>query len=121
MLWTTPEYYDYNWTVRGDLDPKIVEKLRAAFLALDPANPEHKKILDLQRAKRFIPTAPENYRAIEQAARSAGLPEGLMGLAAPTRARACLVGALRRPLTNPAPRRGDDPGGGGGHHEVRRS
>jgi len=73
VLWTTPEYYDYNWTVRGDLDPKIVEKLRAAFLALDPANPEHKKILDLQRAKRFIPTAPENYRAIEQAARSAGL------------------------------------------------
>ena len=73
VLWTTPEYYDYNWTVRGDLDPKIVEKLRAAFLALDPANPEHKKILDLQRAKRFIPTTPENYRAIEQAARSAGL------------------------------------------------
>jgi phosphonate transport system substrate-binding protein len=73
VLWTTPDYYDYNWTVRGDLDPKVVEKLRAAFLALDPANPEHKKILDLQRAKRFIPTSPENYAAIEQAARSAGL------------------------------------------------
>ena len=73
VLWTTPDYYDYNWTVRGDLDPKVVEKLRAAFLALDPANPEHKKILDLQRAKRFIPTSPDNYAAIEQAARSAGL------------------------------------------------
>ncbi len=73
VLWTTPDYYDYNWTVRGDLDPKVVEKLRAAFLALDPANPEHKKILDLQRAKRFIPTSPANYAAIEQAARSAGL------------------------------------------------
>jgi phosphonate transport system substrate-binding protein len=73
VLWTTPEYYDYNWTVRGDLDPKLVEKLRAAFLALDPANPEHKKILDLQRARKFIPTSPDNYAAIEQAARSAGL------------------------------------------------
>jgi phosphonate transport system substrate-binding protein len=73
VLWTTPEYYDYNWTVRGDLDPKLVEKIRAAFLALDPANPEHKEILDLQRAKRFIPTSPENYAAIEQAARAAGL------------------------------------------------
>lgn len=73
VLWTTPEYFDYNWTVRGDLDPQLIEKLRAAFLALDPADPEQRKILDLQRAKKFIPTTPENYRAIEQAARSAGL------------------------------------------------
>ena len=73
VLWTTPDFHDYNWTVRGDLDPKLVEKLRAAFLALDPAKPAHKAILDLQRAKRFIPTAPENYQAIEKAARSAGL------------------------------------------------
>ena len=73
VLWTTPEYYDYNWTVRGDLAPALVEKLRAAFLALDAANPEQKAILDLQRAKRFVATAPENYRAIEEAARAAGL------------------------------------------------
>jgi phosphonate transport system substrate-binding protein len=73
VLWTTPDYHDYNWTVRGNLDPKVVEKLRAAFLALDPSNPEHKAILDLQRAKRFIPTSPENYEAIEEAAKSAGL------------------------------------------------
>jgi phosphonate transport system substrate-binding protein len=75
VLWTTPDYVDYNWTVRGDLDPKVVEKLRAAVLALDRRNPEHAAILDLQRATRFIPTAPENYRAIEEAARSAGLIE----------------------------------------------
>lgn len=73
VLWTTPDFFDYNWTVRGDLDPRVVEKLRAAFLALDAAKPEHKAILDLQRTRRFIPTAPENYRAIEEAARSAGL------------------------------------------------
>jgi phosphonate transport system substrate-binding protein len=73
VLETTPDYQDYNWTVRGDLDPKTVDALRKAFLALDPANPEHKKILDLQRASRFIPTSAESYRAIEEAARSAGL------------------------------------------------
>ncbi|ABC80233.1 putative selenate ABC transporter substrate-binding protein [Anaeromyxobacter dehalogenans] len=73
VLWTTPEYQDYNWTVRGDLDPKLVEKLRAAFLALDPAKPEDKAILDLQRASRFIPTSPDAYKNIEQAAKSAGL------------------------------------------------
>lgn len=73
VLWTTPDYHDYNWTVRGDLDPKLVERIRAAFLALDYANPEQRKILDLQRTRKFIPTRPENYAGTEQAARSAGL------------------------------------------------
>ena len=73
VFYTTPPYYDYNWTVRGDLDPQLREKLKQAFLALDPANPEHKPILDLQRTKRFIETKPENYRMIEEAAKAAGL------------------------------------------------
>jgi phosphonate transport system substrate-binding protein len=73
VLATTPEFHDYNWTVRGDLDPKVVASLRAAFLALDPANPAHKRILDLQRASRFVPTAVESYAPIEKAARAAGL------------------------------------------------
>ncbi len=70
---TTPTYYDYNWTVRGSLDPVLAGKIKAAFLALDPANPEHKAILDLQAASRFIETKPENYQGIEEAARAAGL------------------------------------------------
>ncbi|MBS1139251.1 MAG: Phosphonate-binding periplasmic protein [Proteobacteria bacterium] len=70
---TTPPYFDYNWTVRGDLDPVIVKKLTDAFLKLDPANPEHKEILALQRAAKFIPTKKENYDGIEKAAHAAGL------------------------------------------------
>ena len=73
VIWTTPPYFDYNWTVRGNLDPALVKKLTAAFLKLDPAVPEQKKILDLQRASRFIATKPENYKGIEAAARLAGL------------------------------------------------
>jgi len=70
---TTPPYFDYNWTVRGDLDPVVIKKLTDAFLKLDPANPEHKEILALQRAARFIPTKKENYDGIEKAAHAAGL------------------------------------------------
>ena len=73
VFYTTPPYYDYNWTVRGDLDPALVKKLTDAFLNLDPKDPQQAEILKLQRATRFIPTKPENYRGIEQAARSAGL------------------------------------------------
>jgi phosphonate transport system substrate-binding protein len=73
VIWTTPPYYDYNWTVRGNLDPALVKRLTAAFLKLDPKDKQHKEILDLQRAARFIPTTPENYKGIEAAARAAGL------------------------------------------------
>ena len=72
-FWTTPDYYDYNWTVRANLSPELIEKLKQAFLKLDPANPEHKKILDLQRATRFVETKLENYKNIEMAARKANL------------------------------------------------
>ena len=70
---TTPTYYDYNWTVRGNLDADLQAKIKAAFLALDPAKPEQKAILDLQAASRFIETKPENYKGIEEAARAADL------------------------------------------------
>jgi len=73
VLATTPPYYDYNWTVRGDLDPALVKKLTAAFLKLDPNNPAHKEIMALQRASKYIPTKASNYDGIENAARSAGL------------------------------------------------
>ncbi|NIF28685.1 putative selenate ABC transporter substrate-binding protein [Pantoea sp. Tr-811] len=70
---TTPAYYDYNWTVRGSMEPALKARIKQAFLDLDPANPEHKAILDLQAASRFIETKPENYVGTEQAAREAGL------------------------------------------------
>lgn len=73
VFYTTPGYFDYNWSVRADMAPALREKIRNAFLALDIKNPHDKQILDLQRATRFIPTKAENYSAIETAARSAGL------------------------------------------------
>ena len=73
VFYTTPPFYDYNWTVHADMPAALREKIKAAFLALDRNTPEGKEILDLQRATRFIPTQPENYKGIETAARSAGL------------------------------------------------
>jgi phosphonate transport system substrate-binding protein len=73
VLDTTPPYHDYNWTVRPGLDPVLTRKLAAAFLSLDPARPEHKELMALQRASRFVPTQPSNYDGIEKAARAAGL------------------------------------------------
>jgi len=73
VFYTTPGYYDYNWTVRADMPAALKKKITDAFLALDPKNPQDKEILDLQRASKFVPTKVENYGAIEAAAANAGL------------------------------------------------
>ena len=73
VFYTTPTYYDYNWTVSSEMPTALRSKLTEAFLALDRQTAEGQQILDLQRATRFIPTRPENYKGIESAARSAGL------------------------------------------------
>ncbi len=73
VFYTTPTYFDYNWTVHSDMPAAQKERLAKAFLDLNPATAEGKEILDLQRAAKFVPTTVENYKGIEAAARSAGL------------------------------------------------
>lgn len=73
VLAVTAPYYDYNWTVRPGLDPVLVKKLTDAFLKLDATRPDHKEIMDLQRASKFLPTKVSNYDGIEAAAKAAGL------------------------------------------------
>jgi len=73
VFYTTPAYYDYNWTVHADMPAARREQLVRAFVELSPATPEGKDILALQRATRFVPTRAENYKGIEAAARNAGL------------------------------------------------
>ncbi|HZN47440.1 MAG TPA: putative selenate ABC transporter substrate-binding protein [Ramlibacter sp.] len=73
VFYTTPEYFDYNWSVHADMPAAQRQKLAQAFIELSPATPEGKEILGLQRATRFIATKPENYKGIEGAARNAGL------------------------------------------------
>lgn len=72
-FYTTPPYFDYNWSVHADMPAALRQKLADALLSLNRNTPEGKEILDLQRATRFVPTKAENYKGIEAAARSAEL------------------------------------------------
>ena len=72
-FYTTPTYYDYNWTVHADMPAALRDKIAKAFLDLSKSTPEGKEILELQRASRFVPTKADNYKGIEAAARSAEL------------------------------------------------
>ena len=73
VIFTTPAYFDYNWSVHADMPQAQREKLTKAFLSLSQATPEGKEVLDLQRATRFIPTKADNYKGIEAAGRNAAL------------------------------------------------
>lgn len=73
VFYTTPPYYDYNWSVHADMPAAQREKLARAFTELNASTPQGKQILDLQRATRFVPTRAANYQGIEAAARNAGL------------------------------------------------
>jgi phosphonate transport system substrate-binding protein len=73
VFFTTPTFFNYNWSVHADMPADLREKVKKALLDLDPATPEGKEILQLNRATRYIPTSPENYKSLEAAGRSAGL------------------------------------------------
>jgi len=73
VFYTTPAYFDYNWTVHADMPVAMRERLTKAFLELNKNTAEGKEILELQRATRFISTKAENYKGIESSARNAGL------------------------------------------------
>jgi phosphonate transport system substrate-binding protein len=73
VIYTTPPYYDYNWSVHADMPAATRQKLADALLSLNKSTPEGKELLELQRATRFMPTKADNYKGIEAAARSAGL------------------------------------------------
>ncbi len=73
VFFTTAPYFNYNWSVHADMPAAMQEKVKAALLGLNPANSEHAEILRLNRATRYVPTSPENYKGLESAARSAGL------------------------------------------------
>ena len=73
VFYTTPPYFDYNWTVHVDMPAARREQLARAFIELSPTTAEGREILALQRATRFIPTRAENYKGIEAAARNASL------------------------------------------------
>ena len=73
VFYTTPSYYDYNWTVHADMPAALRDKIAQAFLDLSPSTPEGAEILKLQRAAKFVPTQVENYNGIKAAAENAGL------------------------------------------------
>jgi phosphonate transport system substrate-binding protein len=72
VIWETPTYPDYQWTVRGGVDSVygagFKEKLRAALLAIDDST-----ILRQFARSKFIPAKNSDYAPIEEVGRVTNL------------------------------------------------
>jgi len=73
VFYTTPPFYNYNWSVHADMPAALRERVTKALLDLSMDTAEGKEILTLNRATKYIPTKAENYKGLEAAGRSAGL------------------------------------------------
>ncbi len=73
VFFITPSYFDYHWLAQGDLDKKFysgfTKKLKKAILNLNENNPNHKIILEMFNAKKFINSDAKQYKNIEEIGR----------------------------------------------------
>lgn len=74
VIWQTPPYPDYNWTIRGDVDARFgagfADRVQAALLGMsDPA------LLASFPRSAFIPAQNSDFEPILETARTLGLME----------------------------------------------
>lgn len=72
VIWKTPTYPNYQWSIRGDADERFGEgftdRVKAALLALDdPA------LLERFPRSAFVPAQNSDYESIKQTAQAVGL------------------------------------------------
>lgn len=73
VFYTTPAYYDYNWTINNvdeTFGDGTKEKVKDALLTVGEDN---KEIMELFEAEKFIETKNENYDAIKSVAKKLGI------------------------------------------------
>lgn len=72
VVWTTPTFPDYNWSVRGDIDSAFgggfTDKITATILGLDD-----KTLLGYFDRSKFIPAKNSDYAVIESVGKITGL------------------------------------------------
>lgn len=68
VVWTTPDYVDYAWVVRADVDGRCgtgtTRRIGEAFLSLDPAREGDRRILAVQQAERYVEARMEMWEAL---------------------------------------------------------
>ncbi|MFP3978457.1 putative selenate ABC transporter substrate-binding protein [Marinobacter sp. KMM 10035] len=72
VIWKTPAYPDYQWTIRGDVDERFGEgfKMRVTEALLNLDNPQ---LLESFPRSGFIPASNDDYEPIRKTAEEIGI------------------------------------------------
>lgn len=72
VIWETPGYLNYQWSIRGDVDQRFgegfTEQVREALLGMDDPD-----LLERFPRREFVPVTNEDYEELGETARAIGL------------------------------------------------
>ncbi len=70
VFYTTPAYFDYNWTINSNVDDVFgkgkAQEVKDALLSI---NTDQKEITDFFQTDKFVETKNDNYKKIEKVAK----------------------------------------------------
>jgi ABC-type phosphate/phosphonate transport system substrate-binding protein len=72
-FWTSPPYNHCNFTVLPSLDSERADAWTAHLMAMDWANPEHRRILELEGLHEWVTPDLEGYRDVFEAVDEQGI------------------------------------------------
>lgn len=73
VVWSSPGYSHCCFTVHGDLDPALVEKIMQAFVSISARDPAGKAVLDGEACQAILPGISTGWEDLEKAAEQAGI------------------------------------------------
>jgi len=65
ILWESPTYADYVWTIQEYISKDIRLNIQNAFLSLSESNAQQKNILEIQGASYYLPALHDDYFLLE--------------------------------------------------------
>jgi phosphonate transport system substrate-binding protein len=78
VVWTSPTFVDQSWVAARDVDgrlgPGVLQKITAAFLALDASRPEDRRVLEILKTDRYVEAKSEWWRGVAAALSAVKLP-----------------------------------------------
>jgi phosphonate transport system substrate-binding protein len=63
-FWTSPPYSHCNFTVMPSLDSEVADEWTAHLRAMDWANPQHRRILELEGLREWVGPQLDGYRDV---------------------------------------------------------
>jgi ABC-type phosphate/phosphonate transport system substrate-binding protein len=67
VLWTTPGFDHCMFDAHPQLSPEKIEAFKRALFAMSWENPKHRRLLELEGLREWLPPREEGYRSLEEA------------------------------------------------------